>query len=275
MTVQMNFKVISIAFVVIALLFTGCFRLSTQLYEKLADDKKEAIAQAYVQKLKDGRLNELAGELQPLLKIDLGTVIGKLDHARSFIPSGEPHQIDLVGFNINYLNGETRNQFVYQYGYAERWIVATVTWRELPNDGTQLQGIFINALPGPLQEINAFTFRGKTLRHYVFGILAVVIPVFSLTTLIVCIRTKFTGRKWPWILFILAGLGGLSLNWTTGQIGFTVLKITLLGSTALTAGAYAPWVLTLSLPLGAICFWLRRKPQPPPIPSRFDYPMPK
>ncbi|MBW7895190.1 MAG: hypothetical protein H3C27_08760 [Opitutaceae bacterium] len=268
-------KTKAIVLLLVVLGFTGCFKLSTKVIDKLVDEEKKATAQSYVQKLKDGRLDELAAELQPVLNLETGTLIEKLEEVRRYLPTGTPTETDIIGFHTNFVNGVTTYQVVTQYGYGDRWAVATVAWRGLPNNGTQLQGLHINLLDQPVQKINALTLRGKTLRHYVFGALAVIIPVFSLTTLIVCIRTKIPRRKWLWILFILAGFGSLSLNWTTGEIGFQLLHVSLLGATAFASGPFAPWVITLSFPLGAICFWLRRKPKPPQIPSRFAYQTPE
>lgn len=251
----------------IAPLYAGCAGLMSKFLDKVVDDEKKAIARGYVQKLKDGQIDELAAELQPAVKIELEELRQKLEEIRGYIPAGEFRGIEVVGYHVNYINGETTYQIAEQYDYGDKWLVTTVTWKALPDNSTQLWGLHVNLLNQPLQEINALTLRGKTLRHYLIGSLALLIPTFTLTTLIVCIRTKPLRRKWLWMLFILMGLGSLSLNWTTGQMGFNPLSVSILGATVMAHGLYAPWIITISLPLGAICFWLRRKPQPPPLPS--------
>jgi hypothetical protein len=56
----------------------------------------------------------------------------------------------------------------------------------------------------------------------------------------------------------LLGVGKFAVNWTTGQWGFMPLSFQLFS-----AGAFAPlygaWTLSISLPIGAIWFLLRRK----------------
>lgn len=49
-----------------------------------------------------------------------------------------------------------------------------------------------------------------------------------------------------------------SVDWTTGQWGIMPLSFQLLGAGAF-APAYGSWVISVSLPLGAIIFMMKRK----------------
>ncbi len=82
-----------------------------------------------------------------------------------------------------------------------------------------------------------------------------------LASLILRIRTKIGKRKWLWIVFIPFGFGRLSFNWTTGRVLFNPLSVhfQLLGAAAVKHGLYAPWIISISVPLGAIVFLIRRK----------------
>jgi hypothetical protein len=84
------------------------------------------------------------------------------------------------------------------------------------------------------------------------------VPVFIVVSTIVCIRTPIPRRKWLWIIFILVGFGQFELNWTTGDARLK-LGIQLLGAAATWLGPYAPMILSVSLPVGAAVFWMRRK----------------
>ena len=66
------------------------------------------------------------------------------------------------------------------------------------------------------------------------------------------------GRKWPWILFILFGFGNLAVNWSTGEFGFSTLAIQMFSASA-SATPHGPWIISISLPLGAVCFLIFRK----------------
>jgi len=95
--------------------------------------------------------------------------------------------------------------------------------------------------------------------HFVFLVFTIIVPLFILATLTTAVRTKFKKRKWLWIIFILFGLVQFSLNWTTGQIGWKLLNFQLFGAGALTASQYAPWILSFSIPVGSIIFWIKRE----------------
>ena len=56
----------------------------------------------------------------------------------------------------------------------------------------------------------------------------------------------------------MLGLGQLSLNWTTGDLDYRIARVQMLGSAYLKQGLYAPWILSVSVPLGAIVFLIRR-----------------
>jgi hypothetical protein len=57
-----------------------------------------------------------------------------------------------------------------------------------------------------------------------------------------------------WIIFILIGLAKLNLDWTTGQMGFRLIAFQIPGAGISKMGLYAPWILSVSVPLGAILF---------------------
>jgi hypothetical protein len=85
----------------------------------------------------------------------------------------------------------------------------------------------------------------------------VAVALFTLVVLIVAAKTKMRRRKWLWILFILFGVGKFSVNWTTGQWGIALLVVQLF-SVSSQAEFFGPWIISVSLPIGAILFLLRR-----------------
>ena len=97
-------------------------------------------------------------------------------------------------------------------------------------------------------------------------------------------RTKMRKRKWLWIISSsLIGIGKVTMNWSTGKLSliqetvnatgghsynFDFLSFQLFGASAF-AQPYGPWILSVSLPFGAILFLLKRKSlaggTPPPF----------
>jgi LytS/YehU family sensor histidine kinase len=116
----------------------------------------------------------------------------------------------------------------------------------------------VRAIPESLEEHHRFRLAGKSAVHYVVLALAIVFPLLTLYALVACVRTKMSWQKWPWMLFILFGIGSFSINWTTGETQFSALTLRLFGASA-AAVLYGPWILSVSFPLGALVFLFRRK----------------
>jgi hypothetical protein len=152
--------------------------------------------------------------------------------------------------------GLTTN-LTFEYGFGDEWFLVNVAW--LSKDGAfAIVGFNVYDTDGSLEELSKFELAGKSPTHYLVLALAVALPIFCIYTLVVCARTRLMGRKWPWIIFILFGVGKFSLNWTSGAWGFAPLSFLLLGA-GVTAEPYMPWVVSVSLPLGALLFLSRRR----------------
>ena len=86
---------------------------------------------------------------------------------------------------------------------------------------------------------------------------AVCVALFTLVVLVVAAKTKMKRRKWLWILFIIFGIGKFSVNWTTGQWGVQFFALQLFSASSY-SDLYGPWIISASLPIGAVIFLLRR-----------------
>ncbi|GGF06876.1 hypothetical protein GCM10011611_10460 [Aliidongia dinghuensis] len=89
--------------------------------------------------------------------------------------------------------------------------------------------------------------------------LTALVPLFIVITAIICTLTTMRRRKWLWLLFILFGIGQLSLNWTNGSLYVTPTFVQLLGAGWSQSGLYGPIMLHFSVPLGAIIFVVLRR----------------
>lgn len=59
---------------------------------------------------------------------------------------------------------------------------------------------------------------------------------------------------------MLVAFGAVSINWSTGDLHFRLLHVTLLGAALEhSIGGYGPWFVTISLPIVAIIFLIRRR----------------
>jgi len=174
-----------------------------------------------------------------------------------YIDHDTPKAVELVGCSVFSSGKRRRSCLTYQLEFPHSWCTAALVV-DTEAGTRKAVGFHVKTLPASLAEINRFTFEGKTLRHYVVLLNAVGVPVLIFFALIQCIRTRIN-RKWLWIPFILIGLGAVQLNWTTGQINLQVLAFHVPGAALARGGPYAPWMLSVSCPLGAVLFLRKRR----------------
>jgi len=226
--------------------------------EEFADDSQEAKATSYIQNIIDRDFKELKNSVAPGLKNKL--THEKFEQMRDQLGAEEPKARNLVGYNKHIRSqNPTRYNLTYQYGYEDRWIIVNVAFRTLANGKDEILGLNVyKPMDRPLQEVHRFTMEGKGIIQYLFLTICILVPLFIIITLVAAIRTKFKKRKWLWIIFISIGIVKFSLNWTTGQTGLSLLHFQLFGAGMVTSSVYAPLIMSFSLPIGALLFWLKR-----------------
>jgi hypothetical protein len=239
------------------ILIIGCdFKgiLKKQL-EKITPEEVDKFARDYINILRKGDIEQAEKLIEPQI-VDSETRSG-LQKCVDFLKEGELISVEIVGVNIFRTKDKSRNNLTYQLEFKDRWLLATVIVDDISGK-QQVVGFHVDSLPKSLEEINAFTFVDKSFRHYIILLLAIGTPIFIIYTIVLCARTKVR-RKWLWIIFILIGFGKLSFNWTSGQMKFLPLAFQLFSAAAFKGGLYAPWVISVSLPLGALLFIKKRR----------------
>src|ERR1019366_297198 len=129
---------------------------------------------------------------------------------------------------------------------------------------TTVTGIKVQVSSESVESINAFTLANRGLSQYAALLLALLLSAISVYAIVLCILAKIGRQRWIWLLLILINIGHASVNWTTGQWSFTPLSIHYgIPPTPanMSCSAYGPWMVDLSLPLGALVFlaYLRRR----------------
>ena len=254
---EVMWKVICVTLLVASLAATGCkpdaaLRKGLDL---LAPDDDEKFAQEYFETLRKKDFDTATGLFdQQFVESGFET---KLSEIASLLGQEEPVAFELVGCNVVTGPGRRRTHLTYQYHFTNSWRLASLV---IDTAGAQKRVVGVNVTPiaRSLKEINSFTLSGKSPGHYVVLAMALAVPAFIVWTIVLCIRTRM-GRKWLWIVFILIGATSLSLNWTTGQTGFQLISFHIPGAGISKLGLYAPWVVKVSFPLGAVIFLVRRK----------------
>jgi len=173
--------------------------------------------------------------------------------------------VELVGCRVLSIRARRQSSLMYQLEFPGSWYAADFVIAA--SAGTRkVIGLQLKKLPASLAQINRFTLKGRGLVHYALLLGAIGVPVLMLYALIQCLRTRVKW-KWLWIPFILVGIGSIHLNWTTAQLGFQPLSLLIPGTSLTRGGLYAPWVLSVSFPLGAVLFLKKRRKLNATVPS--------
>lgn len=161
-----------------------------------------------------------------------------------------------IGAQTNVVNGVRHVNMTYELHSARGWTVANVATVDSAG-GWFVEGLSVTPIDRPLEETTHFTLRDKTAVHYLWLVLTILALVISLATAVWIGSRRAMPRRWRWVLASLIGLGGFSLNWTTGETAIRLISLHLGSAGVVRAGEAAPWILTFALPVGAIAALLR------------------
>jgi hypothetical protein len=251
----------------IALAVFGCSK--SDLVQKFASADDQALARVYIQQLREHQFSKIEAAMDPSLAAALKDTT--LDQMAKTFPAGEPIGVTLVGANSFTGPAWSTINLTYEFQFRDGWALSNVALKK-QNGNTTIVGFHVYPESQSLEAQNKFTLKGKSAGQYGILAAAAAIPLFIVWTLVLCVRTRFRGRKWPWILFILLGVGKLAVNWTTGALGFAIAYLQLFGAGAL-AAPYGPWMVSVSVPLGAIVFlWRRHALRGPPAETQISEP---
>lgn len=241
---------------VIAFTLCGCDSRST--FELLLPKEEVAYAKDILAKLRAHDFDAVAAPLDPALR-DAQTR-KKLEELAAFFPEQEPAEIDVVGSRVfkDLKTDVTRYDLTFQYEYPKQWVLASVLL-ERGADAVIVKGVHVQPLTESLQHLNRFTLQGKGVAQYFMLGWAILVPIFIVGSLVACIKIPVPRRKWLWIIFLLFGLGQITVDWTTGALDFRLLSCQFLGAGFFWQGPYGAIVLSGSIPVGAILFWIRRR----------------
>lgn len=242
-----------VIFVALTLALVGCGK--QQLLDKFTTPGEQAAAKGYIDLLRQQQYEAIEKTMDPSLT---GPSIRQtLVVMSAIIPTARPISVKLIGAQRFKSAEFSTINLSFEYQYPTTWLVANVAFKQQGIRQTII-GFHVYLQSTSLEERNKFGLAGKTRLEYIVLVLVAVVPLFIIYTLIVCIRTPFKGKKWPWVLFILFGVGKLAVDWTTGESSFGIVSFQLLGAFG-ASQLYGPWILAVSFPLGAIMFLLNKK----------------
>jgi hypothetical protein len=225
----------------------GCDQ-SARLERKAPEDV--SLAKSYFDLIRGGHSNQVKDLMVPALQNAESSA--NFEEMVATIPQEAPSSVKAIKVVLRCEEGKCEDAIILEYKYRTQLLLFNVM---LLKDGRQVSilGIHVTVIPESFVKANEFTLANRGPFQYLILSLAILFPAFSLYALVLCIRARIGLRKWMWAAFILCGIARLGINWKTGQLDFQFLTIQILS-----AGAYAmpyePWVISVSLPVGAFLF---------------------
>lgn len=235
-------------------LLAGCDQQA--MFEKFVPKEEAVIAKQLLSQLAVKDYAAIEQQLDSSIRTP--SVRSALEQMAAQFPHGEPKRVNVVGSNTSTVNGLTTYNLTFEHEYPGAWLLANVALQRRDSQVSVL-GLQVSPMKQSLKELNRFTFEGKHPIHFIVFALAIAIPIFIVYALVLCFKTPIPKRKWLWLLFVAFGFVQVSLNWTDGAYAVQPISFALLGAGFFRAGPYAPIVLNIAAPIGAIVFLTKRR----------------
>ena len=186
-------------------------------------------------------------------------VAAQAERLRRLLPTTRSTSNRTIQWQLNVdFKGPEQLQIEREYEYPDH----TVQWfarlsRNAKTEPWKLYGCNAQVATHEQLRVTAFTLQGRSLLHYAVLVGAILSPLICLVALVWVIRAPKFPWKWAFAILSVLAFARFSLNWTTGEGVFQPINVTLLGVGLLKqGGAFAPWVLSVAAPLGALVgFW--------------------
>ena len=255
-----------------ALALSGC-SLNDMLTSILPDDAKPVLAEL-VAAVSEHDLEPVRPYINP--QIDQAALDPALQQILDVLPEGPPDEAQLTYANFNTSttpgSGSQRTlSTVHRLTWGDQVLLLRIEMISRET-GQWIINRFSIITPDPAEANTSPAFADLTLSHKVFGVAAILVPLFVLFTLIAMFRTPRIKRRILWTLFIvLACYPQFAINWSTGAwwlvspsiqtsesgVNFNLIGVLLFGASILRQGI-GPWVISVCVPVGALFFWYRR-----------------
>ena len=226
-----------------------------EMIKKVTSEEDQQGATQCIDALRQKRFDALEAHLPPALKTPESRPI--LEKMAAMLPEGQPDAIKLVGADINVSPAGARTaDITYQYTFGKRYFLVNCAMRT-DDTSRNIVGLNVRELEMSIEQQAGFSLADKSLGHYGMLIAGVLFIALTLLALVACVLEKGLKQKWLWVLFIILGIGKLSVNWNSGVWDLQPVSLLLFSASAVSRG-YAGWIISIALPLGAAVYLMRR-----------------
>jgi hypothetical protein len=215
---------------------------------RVATPAHDAFARAYLERLAARDFDSAEKAIAPAVRRLPGIRDSLIATARH-VPMAPLDTVHLIGAQRVRVQSVTRTLLTYEAHGKTGWAGVRIQIAE--DSGVRVvEGVHAESLPHSLGESYAFS-AGWSLGGVLFLIAALAIVGFVLWTVASVLRSGMPWR-WLWAAVALFGVGAVVFNWTTRAITLELLSVQLLSMALTKGGIAAPWVVILSVPVGAV-----------------------
>jgi hypothetical protein len=185
----------------------------------------------------------------------LGSVVDKIEVLEAFEIS--PAMLGLG----NDPSMRSMNRLAYQYKIGAKYLLLIFNIEAKANRYL-VTDLSLSQYDKPVQELTKFSLSENTVPKLLILLLMLAVASFMIYSLVVLWKMQLSTRKkllWSIIILLLCAP---SITHTTSAVSSELrfgITLTLLGITWSKTALYQPWILTVSMPVGAIWFWAKKQ----------------
>ncbi len=230
---------------------------SERALQKFSSPEDRALSEQIIAAIQRGDGGVIVAYLPPSIAPQLTQELPKM---RAAVPSGPGTRVTLADtrFTVRSATGEptTRNSYLaYEVDGGGRFSIVRLGI-ERQGGQVRITDLYANALAAPARELSAFKLGGKRPAQYIVLALTMVSVATILAALVLLWRDRTRRRRWLWAIGCLFGLAQVAVNWTSGEVSFTLLNIQLFGAFALKDGMLGDWRVGFGVPVFALALLL-------------------
>lgn len=227
-----------------------------EMASSLIPEEESRFAKEFLEKIHEQDLEYVKSRLDAELQSEM-TDESLLEVAEYF-PGGELFSIEIIGSRTHLLNSQWEGNFSFELQFSDGWAVAGVALKR-ESDELLVTGFNVYQTRASQRELTAFSAAPITPVRLIILLMTIIVPAFMFFTCYMVYRTPIPEKKKRWYFFSFLGIFDFSFNWTTEILNFQLLAVKILGAGAVAASPYSPWIFTVTFPIGAIAFWVKRK----------------
>jgi hypothetical protein len=151
---------------------------------------------------------------------------------------------------------ETYIDIDYKADLKVGWVYINILIEDSSNT-YKVSNFYVNHISQSIEELNSLSTTNANIFNYLSLLLSILFPLFIIYTLVYLFKSDFE-KKWLWFIFIFLGLGKFGFYWGTYEFSYDFFSFMILGAGVSKPNLLSPYIFTLSFPLGAIIFHIKR-----------------